>query len=196
MGTAQKDLLKFNQESIRSLRQSTDLDQGDHRRLEELLTSGDLDQKVDELLENLFPDAPAASKQPRSSKGKVAIEAADRQVIEYDHVVIATHPDQALKIIKNPKPAEQEVLGAFRYESNLAILHTDTSILPNTKRAWASWNYLVEERKELKASVTYWMNNLQSIEGDTQYLVTLNAEHRIKPDKIIRKIQYGTSTIR
>ena len=126
----------------------------------------------------------------RSPKGKVAIEAADRQVIEYDHVVIATHPDQALKIIKNPKPAEQEVLGAFRYESNLAILHTDTSILPNTKRAWASWNYLVEERKELKASVTYWMNNLQSIEGDTQYLVTLNAEHRIKPDKIIRKIQY------
>ena len=97
----------------------------------------------------------------RSSKGKVAIEAADRQVIEYDHVVIATHPDQALKIIKNPKPAEQEVLGTFRYESNLAILHTDTSILPNTKRAWASWNYLVEERKELKASVTYWMKLFQ-----------------------------------
>ena len=67
MGTAQKDLLKFNQESVRALRQSTDLDHRDHRRIEELLTSGDLDQKVDELLEKLFPDALASSKQQIAS---------------------------------------------------------------------------------------------------------------------------------
>ena len=72
MGTAQKDLLKFNQESVRSLRQSTDLDHRDHRRIEELLTSGDLDQKVDELLEKLFPDALASSKQQIASVPELA----------------------------------------------------------------------------------------------------------------------------
>ena len=127
----------------------------------------------------------------RCVDGKVAIQVAGRQELKYDHVVVATHTDQALRMLENPIPNEREILDSFRYESNLAILHTDTSILPKTRNAWASWNYLLEHEKETKASVTYWMNKLQSIEAKNQYLVTLNAEHKIAPEKIIRKIQYA-----
>ena len=127
----------------------------------------------------------------RCAEGKVVIQVEGRQELEYDHVVVATHTDQALRMLDNPIPVEREILNSFRYESNLAILHTDTSILPKTKHAWASWNYLLEHEMETKASVTYWMNKLQSIDTRTQYLVTLNAEHKVDPGKIIRKIQYA-----
>jgi len=127
----------------------------------------------------------------RCADGKVIIQVEEQQELQYDHVVVATHTDQALRMLDNPIPVEREILSSFRYESNLAILHTDTSILPKTKHAWASWNYLLENTKETKASVTYWMNKLQSISTSTQYLVTLNAEHKIDPGKIIRKIQYA-----
>ena len=139
---------------------------------------------------NFYLDSPVSAIR-RCPDGNVSIKIAGNQEVQYDHVIIATHSDQALKILENPTILEREILGSFRYERNLAILHTDTSILPRTKRAWASWNYLLEDGQEPKASVTYWMNKLQSIDAKQQYLVTLNAEHKINPEKIIRKIQYA-----
>ena len=97
----------------------------------------------------------------------------------YDQIIIATHADQALKLLASPSRAEEEILGAFSYSRNLAILHSDPALMPKNKRAWASWNYLSQESGETQAddskvSVTYWMNRLQHIPSARPYFVTLN----------------------
>ena len=78
----------------------------------------------------------------------------------FDHVVVATHSDQALALLGDPTPEERRVLGAFRYQPNRATLHTDTTLLPANRRAWASWNY-VRPREPLAATLTYYLNRLQ-----------------------------------
>ncbi len=110
----------------------------------------------------------------------------------FDKVVIASHSDQALRMLADPSDAEREVLGAMRYQENDAVLHTDASLLPKTKRAWASWNYLVPSQPEDKVVVTYDMNALQRISGapDT-FCVSLNAGDRIDPSKVLYRTTYA-----
>ena len=108
----------------------------------------------------------------------------------YDAVFIAAHSDQALKMLDTPTPAENEVLGAIRYQDNEAILHTDASAMPTRRRAWAAWNYHLPRDPRKHVSVTYNMNILQSIDSDVQYCVTLNNDQRIDSSTIIRRIQY------
>ncbi|MFC3070989.1 NAD(P)/FAD-dependent oxidoreductase [Phenylobacterium soli] len=88
----------------------------------------------------------------------------------FDQVVIGTHADQALAMLAQPSAAEREVLGAFRYSRNLAVLHTDAGLMPRRRRAWASWNYMGVEDG---LCVTYWMNRLQGLAGRDLF-VTLN----------------------
>lgn len=88
----------------------------------------------------------------------------------YDHVVIATHADQALAMLVAPDAQTQRLLGAFRYHHNLAVLHTDETLMPQRRAAWSSWNY-IETNGAL--CVTYWMNKLQNIPGRNLF-VTLN----------------------
>ncbi len=107
----------------------------------------------------------------------------------YDEVVIATHSDQALALLADPADAEREVLGAIPYQANEAVLHTDAAVMPNRRRAWASWNFHLGD--DGPATVTYWMNRLQSLPGDTQYFVTLNRTEAIDPAKVIRTIAYA-----
>jgi predicted NAD/FAD-binding protein len=93
----------------------------------------------------------------------------------YDHVVLATNANRALGMFSDPSPAERELLGAFRYTRNLAMLHSDDSFMPRRRAAWASWNYV--GRRDAAAGsvcVTYWMNRLQGIASDTPLFVTLN----------------------
>jgi uncharacterized protein len=94
----------------------------------------------------------------------------------FDCVVMATHADTALALLADPSPAEQEALGAFRYSVNRTVLHTDASVLPRTRRAWASWNCDIHDCRDTTApvSLTYHLNRLQGVPGDTQYCVTLN----------------------
>jgi uncharacterized protein len=94
----------------------------------------------------------------------------------FDCVVIATHADTALAMLADPSPAEEEALGAFRYSVNRTVLHTDASVLPRTRRAWASWNCDIHDCRDTTApvSLTYHLNRLQGVPGDTQYCVTLN----------------------
>jgi predicted NAD/FAD-binding protein len=94
----------------------------------------------------------------------------------FDRVVIATHADTALALLADASPAEQEALGAFRYSVNRTVLHTDASVLPRTRRAWASWNCDIHDCHDTSApvSLTYHLNRLQGVAGDTQYCVTLN----------------------
>ncbi len=109
----------------------------------------------------------------------------------FDHVVFACHADQALRLLGDETTAsERQVLSAFPYESNEVVLHTDTSILPRRRRAWAAWNYLMPPQPGDKASLTYCMNILQSLKAAETYCVTLNNTERIDSSRIIRSFNY------
>jgi uncharacterized protein len=109
----------------------------------------------------------------------------------FDEIVLATHSDQALKLLADPSTRERELLSAIPYQPNEAVLHTDRALLPRRRRAWASWNYHLLADPPGKSTVTYHMNRLQSLKTDTQFCVTLNLTRKIDPEKIIRKIAYA-----
>lgn len=94
----------------------------------------------------------------------------------FDHVIFACHADEALAMIENPTEAEKAVLGAFRYQNNDIVVHSDTSFMPKNRRCWASWVYLSETMKDEKKSLSlsYWMNNLQGLPEQAPVFVTLN----------------------
>jgi len=109
---------------------------------------------------------------------------------EFDGIVFACHSDQALKILLEPTQDEENILKAIPYQANEAVLHTDESILPKKKLAWAAWNYHILKSKSETAALTYNMNILQSLKTSQTYNVTLNYTRAIDPDKIIKKIKY------
>ena len=108
----------------------------------------------------------------------------------FDQVVFATHADQALRILSDSTDQEREILGAFTFSENLAVLHTDVNLLPRRRLAWASWNYHLPEVENGKPTVTYQMNILQRFESPSPFCVTLNCEDTIRPEKVLRKIRY------
>jgi len=110
------------------------------------------------------------------------------QQFSFDSVVIATHSDQALKLLSQPTQDEMNILSAIRYTLHEVILHTDENVMPKRKRSWASWNYL--DRGNLKLSLTYYMNRLQSLKADQHFFVSLNLEEMIDQKKIIKRIKY------
>ncbi|MFE3582462.1 NAD(P)/FAD-dependent oxidoreductase [Streptomyces vinaceus] len=111
----------------------------------------------------------------------------------YDAVVIATHPDQALRLLADPTPQERRVLGAFRYEANPTVLHTDTGLLPRSPRARASWNYHLQDCRPGPEGVrvSYDMTRLQRLPGRTRYVVTLNAGGRVDPGHVLARMDYA-----
>ncbi|MBX3568501.1 MAG: NAD(P)/FAD-dependent oxidoreductase [Rhizobiaceae bacterium] len=109
----------------------------------------------------------------------------------FDHVVLATHADQALGMLDRPSREEQRILGRFGYTRNEAVLHCDPALMPRARRVWSSWNYLSSEREGTRAlSVTYWMNRLQGIPASTPLFVTLNPNIEPRPDSVIRHETY------
>ena len=108
----------------------------------------------------------------------------------YDAVVVATHSDTALKMLADPTSQEREILGAIPYQKNEAVLHTDESLMPRRKLAWAAWNYHIPHDASRHVAVTYNRNILQSLASQKEYLVTLNSDRTINPDKIIQRVQY------
>ena len=94
----------------------------------------------------------------------------------YDHVVMATHADQALSALVDPTADETALLGAFRYSRNLAVLHSDPSFMPRRRAAWSSWNYIgSRDGSADRVGVTYWMNRLQGIPDHSPLFLTLNS---------------------
>src|SRR5689334_2359235 len=109
----------------------------------------------------------------------------------FDEVVLATHSNQALGMLKDASPLERSVLEAIPYQVNEAVLHTDVRLLPRRRRAWASWNYHWRPEPGPRATVTYHMNRLQSLLAEREFCVTLNRTEAIDPERIIRKITYA-----
>lgn len=127
----------------------------------------------------------------KRSNGNVLIKARNREEEPFDAVFIATHSDQALKILgSNASRNEKSILGAIPYQRNIAILHTDKSLLPEKQKAWAAWNYHISKNPYSPVAVTYNMNRLQSLQADRTFCVTLNDNSRINPDKVIKTIEY------
>lgn len=126
----------------------------------------------------------------RSEKG-VRVTDTNGTSQEYDQVVFACHSDQALELLKTPTQDEVDILGAIKYQPNTMILHTDLSFMPKSKKAWASWVYLMEENNERRAiALSYWMNNLQPLKTETPIIVTLNPERRPAENTIQNEYEF------
>jgi predicted NAD/FAD-binding protein len=110
----------------------------------------------------------------------------------FDKVLLASHADQSLAMLSDPTEQESRLLREFRYQPNTATVHTDESFMPRLRRCWASWNYRLEgsEKGVERATIHYWMNNLQHIQGEKNYFVSLNCENQIAPEHILRRIKY------
>ena len=114
--------------------------------------------------------------------------------LDFDAVVIATHPDQALRLLDAPTPAERSVLGAFSYTPNQAVLHTDTRLLPPRGAVRASWNYSLTcdgRSTAAPARVSYHMNRLQGLPSETDYIVTLGGRENVDPASVIAVMDYA-----
>ncbi len=109
----------------------------------------------------------------------------------FDQLVFACHSDQALDLLKNASIEEKAILGELLYQQNDVILHSDASLMPKNSLSWASWNFLAGEQEHNDPTlVTYCMNILQGIASDQPFLVSLNARHKIDPEKIIGEYDY------
>ena len=125
------------------------------------------------------------------SASEVIVTPANGPPEHFDHVVFACHSDQAWRMLDDPTATEQAVLAEFPYERNIAVLHTDEAVLPQRRRAWASWNYrLTGHSSQPAATVTYQMNMLQHLQSQQTYNVTLNSEADIDPAKVLRRFEY------
>lgn len=111
---------------------------------------------------------------------------------DFDAVIFACHADQALALLDKPSEAEQRILGCFRYERNRTYLHTDIALMPRNRRVWSSWNYLATSQPQARQQMTatYWMNQLQGLHSDRQYLVTLNPYVLPREEHILAEMTY------
>jgi len=120
----------------------------------------------------------------------VQVRDAQGGVERFDRVVIATHADQALAMLDAPTAQEQAILGAFRYSSNLAVLHTDPALMPRRRAAWSGWNHIGRRDEPDGFCVTYWMNLLQTLPRHRNLFVTLNPRRAPDPAKVIGSYRY------
>ena len=112
----------------------------------------------------------------------------------FDKLVIATHTDQAIKLLKDLTKDEKRILSSIKYSSNKVYFHTDEKLMPKNKKVWSSWNFLGNDSKKETLSVSYWMNNLQRLYTEQNYFVTLNPFKKPVYSKIIKIIDYSHPT--
>jgi uncharacterized protein len=126
----------------------------------------------------------------RRAAGHVYIKYDAGEAERFDAVFIGCHSDQALAMLADASPLEREILGAIPYQTNEAVLHTDTRVMPRARRAWAAWNYHVLDAPDTPVALTYNMNILQSLDAPAPFLVTLNRSDAIAPGHVLKRIRY------
>ncbi len=126
----------------------------------------------------------------RKEKSVIIKFGSDNQEEQFDAVVLATHSDQALKLLEHPTEKEKEILSLLPYQRNDAVLHFDHSILPKRTLAWSSWNYFLDGNTNDPVALTYNMNILQSLKSSKTFCVTLNKLEMINKNKIIKNLSY------
>ena len=122
----------------------------------------------------------------------VEVRTEDGAVERYDRVILACHGDQALRLLSSPHPLAQTLLKEFRYQPNLATVHTDASVMPRCRRAWSSWNYRISADKggKMTSQTIYWMNSLQGVSDRNSYFVSINAGDTVDRRMVLREIPY------
>ncbi|MCD0447478.1 FAD-dependent oxidoreductase [Glycomyces sp. A-F 0318] len=147
-------------------------------------------ERIAKRLTAVRTSAPVASVQRHEDTVTVAL--ASGEVNEHDAVVVATHPDQALRLLADPTPAEKAVLGAFEYSRNPAVLHTDPGPLPRRERARGSWNYLLPSCRPGPGAVqvSYDLRRLQGLDTDADVVATLGDTQRIDPGRVVASTVY------
>lgn len=127
----------------------------------------------------------------RRSEG-VLITTEDGRSETFDKVILASHADQSLAMLKDADAEERRLLGEFKYQPNLATLHTDETVMPKTRLAWSSWNYRinVDQNGKVQPSTIYWMNQLQGVSEQVNYFISINGADQVRPDKVLRRIEY------
>jgi predicted NAD/FAD-binding protein len=108
--------------------------------------------------------------------------------------VLACHANQSLHMLADPDRHERQILSAFPYQPNVAVLHTDDSVLPKRRHAWASWNYHVPSEAADRVSVTYDLNRLQSLELPGPLCLTLNPNSLIDESKVLKRFEFSHPT--
>lgn len=124
--------------------------------------------------------------------GTATVYAKGQEPEIFDKVILATHAPTSLKMLADPTALELELLPLFKYQANVATLHTDERFMPKTRKCWASWNYHIEfdSTGRIHPSTHYWMNLLQGVSDKRNYFVSINGEDAIDPAKVIRRISY------
>lgn len=125
----------------------------------------------------------------RRHDDSVDVECAEG-VESFDEVVLACHSDQALALLDDADGVERSVLGAMTYQANETVLHTDTTLLPRSRKAWAAWNAYIPSEPDTACTVSYCMNLLQGIDAPETFVVTLNRTNAIDPHAILRRMTY------
>ena len=126
----------------------------------------------------------------RLSNGVKVYYGGNNEFFDYDKVVIATHADEALSLITDPTPEEKSILANFKYKNNIAIIHTDETLMPKNKKVWSSWNSSVNKENTSETSITYWLNLLQNLKTNKNIFLSLNPFLKIDPKKIISKVKF------
>ena len=121
---------------------------------------------------------------PKNGKVTITDQSSNQHV--FDEVVFACHPDEAIAMLTEPDDTLRSIMGSFNYQENKIVVHSDESFMPHCRQCWASWIYLSESHKDNNkaVSLSYWMNNLQSLKTKTSVLVTLNPSRMPDTDKI------------
>ncbi len=133
---------------------------------------------------DIFLETPAIS--VATDGRKVKVKTSQGEEI-FDKVIIACHAPDALNLLSDPDPEQRKILSAFKYQKNIALLHSDESVMPSLRKVWSSWNYRIAGNQ---TSTVYWMNRLQSLSSDKNYFVSINEFLPVNPSMVIRSIEY------
>lgn len=143
-------------------------------------------KKIIDQIEKKYLNTPV--KKIERKNNKVLIYLQD-EVLIFDKVILATHADQTLNLLSDASAEEKEILSQFKYQDNLAIVHTDESFLPERKSLWSAWNYVADSNQNA-VSVSYLINKLQPLPTSTPVIVTLNPHKAVAKDRVIKEIKY------
>ncbi len=156
-----------------------------------LTIEGGSRQYVRAILDGFRGEVRTGSPVERITRGDgVTVKAVGQAPERFDHVVVAAHADQALRMLADPSPLETEVLGQFPYRPNKVRLHADDRVMPRRRQAWAAWNYHLDDAGQDGATVTYWMNRLQAPPARRDYFVTLNRDGAVADDRTLLDVTY------
>jgi predicted NAD/FAD-binding protein len=191
--TPSAKMLEFPAESLIQFMKNHSLIQSDRPKWRTV--SGGSREYVSKLVNDTKAEFRTSSEVVRVERtsGGVSITDANGNMETYDQVVMGSHSDQSLSMLKDASPEEHDILSSVQYVKNDVWLHSDVSLMPKRKKAWAAWNYIGRKNvlDDRDVSVTYWMNKLQNIDEKYPLFVTLNPLTAPDPATVINRYQYA-----